>query len=184
MWVKKQGEDFPGSSGLRIHLPTQGTQFRSLVQKDSTRQGAATPVCHNCWACALQPGSSNYCSPLALQPMRCNKRSLRGEKLSYCNKTAALTGRKQRKPGSNSKGAVQPTQKKAGGGTAEGVRLRTWGHLEVSGQCVWVEALQPRGPCNHHDHPPLSPNTPVQGNKHLWAGRTLRNLCVLLSFYR
>ena len=56
----------------------------------------------------------------------------------------------------------------------------------MSGQCVWVEALQPRGPCNHHDQVkstlPFHQTPPVQGNKHLWAGRTLRDLCVPLSF--
>ena len=32
---------------LRIHLPTQGTQVRSLVREDPTRRGAAKPVHHS-----------------------------------------------------------------------------------------------------------------------------------------
>ena len=32
---------------LRIHLPGQGTQVRSLVQEDPTCHGATRPVCHN-----------------------------------------------------------------------------------------------------------------------------------------
>ena len=32
---------------LRIHLPMQGTQVRSLVQEDPTCRGATKPVHHN-----------------------------------------------------------------------------------------------------------------------------------------
>ena len=32
---------------LRIRLPMQGTQVRSLVQEDPTCRGATKPVCHN-----------------------------------------------------------------------------------------------------------------------------------------
>ena len=32
---------------LRIRLPTQGTQIRSLVWEDPTCRGATKPVCHN-----------------------------------------------------------------------------------------------------------------------------------------
>ena len=32
---------------LRIRLPTQGTQVRSLVQEDPTCRRAPKPVCHN-----------------------------------------------------------------------------------------------------------------------------------------
>ena len=45
---------------LRIHLPVQGTQIRSLVQEDPTCRGATKPVRHNYWACALEPASHNY----------------------------------------------------------------------------------------------------------------------------
>ena len=32
---------------LRIHLPTQGTWVRALVQEDPTCRGTTKPVCHN-----------------------------------------------------------------------------------------------------------------------------------------
>ena len=32
---------------LRIHLPTQGTQVRSLVREDPTCRGATKSMCHN-----------------------------------------------------------------------------------------------------------------------------------------
>ena len=50
---------------LRIHLPVQGTWVRALVQEDPTCRGAAKPVCHNSWACTLDPVSHNYWSPHA-----------------------------------------------------------------------------------------------------------------------
>ena len=54
----------PGTSlvaqWLRIHLPMQGTQVRSLVWEDPTCRGATKPVRHNYWACALGPASHNY----------------------------------------------------------------------------------------------------------------------------
>ena len=40
---------------LRIHLSMQGTQVRSLVREDPTCRGAAKPMRHNSWACALEP---------------------------------------------------------------------------------------------------------------------------------
>ena len=43
----------------RIHLPMQETRVQSLIQEDPTCQGAAKPMCHNYWACALKPGSRN-----------------------------------------------------------------------------------------------------------------------------
>ena len=45
---------------LRIHLPMQETQVRSLAREDPTCRGATKPVCHNYWACALQPMNHNY----------------------------------------------------------------------------------------------------------------------------
>ena len=50
---------------LRIRLPMQGTQVRSLVQEDPTCHGATKPMHHNYWACALEPASHNYWSPHA-----------------------------------------------------------------------------------------------------------------------
>ena len=36
------------------------TWVRSLIQEDPTCLGATKPVCHNCWACALEPRSHSY----------------------------------------------------------------------------------------------------------------------------
>ena len=39
----------------------QGTRVRALVWEDPTGRGAPKPVCHNYWACALDPSSHhNY----------------------------------------------------------------------------------------------------------------------------
>ena len=48
---------------LRIHLPMQGTRVRALVREYPTCHGATKPMCHNYWACALEPASYNYWSP-------------------------------------------------------------------------------------------------------------------------
>ena len=47
---------------LRVRLPMQGTRVRALVREDPTCHGATKPVCHNYWACALEPVSPNYWS--------------------------------------------------------------------------------------------------------------------------
>ena len=44
---KAQHQDFPGVQWLRIHLPMQETQVRSLVREDPACHVAAEPVCHN-----------------------------------------------------------------------------------------------------------------------------------------
>ena len=55
-------------------------QFPSLVQEKSTCHRATKPVCHNYWACALEPGSRNHHSLKALKPELRNKRCRRNEK--------------------------------------------------------------------------------------------------------
>ena len=57
---------------LGVRLPVQGTRVRSLVQEDPTCHGATKFVCHNCWACALEPVSHNYWArmPQLLRPAR------------------------------------------------------------------------------------------------------------------
>ena len=77
---------------LRICLPMQGTQVRSLVWEDPTCRGAAKPVHHNYWACALEPTSHNYWArvpqllkPACLEPVLHNKRSHRNEKPVHRN---------------------------------------------------------------------------------------------------
>ena len=44
---------------LGVRLPTQGTRVQAPVQGDPTCDGATKPVCHNYWACALEPMCPN-----------------------------------------------------------------------------------------------------------------------------
>ena len=75
---------------LRIRLPVQGTRVRALVWEDPTCRGATKPVCHNYWACALEPASHNcwahapqLMKPVCLEPVLRNKRSHRNEKPAH-----------------------------------------------------------------------------------------------------
>ena len=63
---------------LRICLPTQGTQVRSLVRKDSTCHESAEPVHYNYW------------SLHALEPVLWNKRSDHQGKPTHCSWRVAL----------------------------------------------------------------------------------------------
>ena len=72
---------------IRIHLPVQETQVRSLLQEDSTCCRATKPMHHNYWACALEPTSHNYwvhmpqlLKPELPEPVLCNKRSHHNER--------------------------------------------------------------------------------------------------------
>ena len=65
---------------LRIHLPTQGTQVRSLVREDPTCRGATKPVRHNYWGRILQ-----LPKPVRLEPMLRNKRSHHNGKHTHRN---------------------------------------------------------------------------------------------------
>ena len=49
-------------SGWRVCLSMQETRVQSLIQEDPTCHGAAGPLHHNYWACALKPRSHNYWS--------------------------------------------------------------------------------------------------------------------------
>ena len=53
----------------------QETPVWFLVQEDPTCCGATKPVCHNCWACALEPKSHSFWSLRTQYPVLCNKRS-------------------------------------------------------------------------------------------------------------
>ena len=77
---------------LRIRLPMQGTQVRSLVREDTPCSGATKPVSHNDWACALEPASHSYWAqvlqllkPACLEPVLHNGRSHRNEKPMHRN---------------------------------------------------------------------------------------------------
>ena len=78
---------------LRIRLPMQGTRVWGLVREDPICHGATKPMCHNYWACVLEPVNYNYWArepqllkPTHLEPMLRNKRSHRNEKPSHHNK--------------------------------------------------------------------------------------------------
>ena len=70
----------------RIHLPMQGTQFRSLVWEEPTCLRATKSVCHNWSPCAPGPTGCNYWAHIMQllntgsrlvhpEPLLCNKRS-------------------------------------------------------------------------------------------------------------
>ena len=50
---KREGADFQ-VQWLRIHLPVEGTQVRSLVQEDPTSWGPTKPMHHNYWSMCTQ----------------------------------------------------------------------------------------------------------------------------------
>ena len=70
----------------------QGTRDRALAWEDPTFRGAAKPVHHNYWACALEPVCHNYwgrmpqlLKPARLEHMLRNKRSHCNEKPGHHN---------------------------------------------------------------------------------------------------
>ena len=77
---------------LRIRQPMQGTRVWALVRKDPTCRGATKPVCHNYWACTLEPVSDSYWAlmpqllrPACLESVLHNKRSHCNEKPAHHN---------------------------------------------------------------------------------------------------
>ena len=85
---------------LTIHLPMQGTQFEpwswSKIPHASEELSACAattePMCHNYWACALEPASHTaepampqLLKPVHLEPVLHNKRNHLNEKPMYCN---------------------------------------------------------------------------------------------------
>ena len=74
LWSWASGQElnkggFPGGAVVKNPcLPMQGTQVRALVREDPTCHGAAKPMRHNYWACALEPASHNYWSLHAYSP--------------------------------------------------------------------------------------------------------------------
>ena len=110
---------------LRIRLPMQGTQVQSLVQEDPTCCRATKLLCHNYWACALEPASHNYWAhaPQLLKPLRpracaattetesCNYWSPRA--LSLCSATREATAMRSPRTATQSSphpGAATKTQ--------------------------------------------------------------------------
>ena len=60
----------------------QETWVQSLTGEDPTSCGAIKPICHNYWACALEPGSHNYGAhvPQLLKPTHPKACALQQEK--------------------------------------------------------------------------------------------------------
>ena len=89
---------------LRIRLPMQGTGVRALVQEDPTCRRATKPVCHNYWACALQPACRNSWSPRAAttgahalqqeKPLQWEARALQGKPLLTATRESPCTATK------------------------------------------------------------------------------------------
>ena len=77
---------------LRILLPMQGTWVWALVGEDPTCRRATKLMCHNYWACALEPACHNcwahvpqLLKPACLEPLLHNRRSHRSEKPAHRN---------------------------------------------------------------------------------------------------
>ena len=86
---------------VRIRLPPQGSQVRSLVWGDTC---AARPVHRSNWVC-----KSRLLSPRALKPTLCNKRSHRSKKPVTRDWRAAPTHcHYRKKPVRSNKDAVRP----------------------------------------------------------------------------
>ena len=87
--LKKQGLNkmkhlsFSGGSLMKNWLANAGGT-RSIPGLERSHCCTATkPLQYNYWTYVLETGSHNYCSPYALEPMLCNKRS-------HCNKKSML----------------------------------------------------------------------------------------------
>ena len=85
----------------RIHLPMQKTEVRSLVQENSTCLGATKPVYHNYWACALEPGSHNYCARVPYNPYSATREDITMRSLSTAMKNSPYSPQLEKSPCSN-----------------------------------------------------------------------------------
>ena len=103
-------------ASLLAYLPMQETWVRSLVLEDPTCSGGTKPLCHNHWACALEPGTGNYWSHMTqlLKPVHHRAlpfsavRSHHNEKASHCDEKAAPTYCNYRKVCSATKNQNSP----------------------------------------------------------------------------
>ena len=75
----------PGGAVDKNPLANAGLWVLSLVREDPTCHGATKPMCHNYWACALQPTSCNYWNHHTLESEVANKRSHQSEKPMHHN---------------------------------------------------------------------------------------------------
>ena len=75
---------------VRIHLLMYGTQVQSLVWEDSTCCRATKSLCHNYWACALEPTSRN-CWSLCAEHLCSETREVASMRsLHNCNEDSRL----------------------------------------------------------------------------------------------
>ena len=72
---------------LGVCLPVRGARVQALVREDPTCCGAAGPVHHGCWACALEPAScscwahvTQLLRPMRLEPVLRSGRGHRSER--------------------------------------------------------------------------------------------------------
>ena len=87
----------------------QETRVPYLVQEDPTCYEATTPMHHNHWPCALEPGSHNYRSSCTLEPVLHGESGQRKEKPTHGSeeKPPLATAREKRSP----TGKTQRSQK-------------------------------------------------------------------------
>ena len=94
-------------SGKESACPVQESEVQSLIWEEPTYCGAVKPMCHNCCAYALEPGSHNVAQHMEptyhsswswyiLEPVL-HKRSHCNEKPVYCNQRVAPTRCNRRK---------------------------------------------------------------------------------------
>ena len=105
--LKKELRGFPGVQWMRILLPIQGTQLRSLVWEDSTRLRAARLVHQNYWARLLQ-----LLKPESLEPALCSWRSHCNEKSLHCNQEYPPLPRTRKSPNAAMKSAPSTAKNK------------------------------------------------------------------------
>ena len=73
------------SGSVVVRLPMKETQIQTLIKEDPICCRATKPMCHNYWACALEPKSWNHWRPCTLELVPCNKRRHHNEKLPHHN---------------------------------------------------------------------------------------------------
>ena len=92
---------------LRIHLPMQGTRIQSLVREDTTCHRSAKPMCHNYWACALEPERHNYWAQARRARAPLQEKPLQWEAHAP-QRRVAPSCRNYRKPARSNKDPMQP----------------------------------------------------------------------------
>ena len=95
------------------------------------------PVYDNYWACALEPRSPNYCSPNALEPVLCNRRSHQNEKFVHRNSRAAPTHHNYRKACAATKTQHTHTQTECAPQVCLTLALWSLNHLRMNTNSIY-----------------------------------------------